>query len=74
MLPYIELREKVALMLLGQLSGFGTISLPSALFFPNTVQQIFPEQKREVLRPKFAFPTEKQHANQNYSDFSILPL
>lgn len=52
-LPYTQnLGKKVALMLLGQLSGFGTVSLPSALLFPNIVQQVFPEQKRDALRPK----------------------
>lgn len=52
-LPYTQnLGKKVTLMFLGQLSGFGTTCLPTPFLFSNTVQQVFPEQKRQALRPK----------------------
>lgn len=47
-----NLGKNVTLTFLGQLSGFGTTCLPKPLLFSNTVQQVFPEQKRQALRPK----------------------
>lgn len=67
------LGKKVTLMFLGQLSRVGTTFIPTSLL-SNTVQQLFPEHKRHELWPKSThFPLNKQNANKNDNNLSILP-